>query len=186
MKPKPAQEKKVAQTFLPVPGGRSSEGTGRNACATLPVASIAPITPITPVALITFIIRVAVAAMFLSAGYSKAGDPADFALAIERYRIVPREIAVITALFLPCLEIVCAIALFSKKLRAGAAALLTACNIVFSIMLVIALARGLDISCGCFGGADAATGPVALALSLARALALAAACAWLLARAQRK
>jgi len=132
--------------------------------------------------IITLIIRVVVAAVFLYAGFSKAGDPAAFAQAIDRYRAVPRALAVITALFLPWLEITCAIALFFKMLRAGAAALLGACGVVFAVMLAVALARGLDISCGCFGGADAATGSAALAYSLARALALAAACAWLLAR----
>jgi len=133
--------------------------------------------------IITLIIRAAVAAVFLYAGFSKVGDPAAFAQAIERYRIVPREVAALAALFLPLLEIACAIALlFFKKLRAGASALLAACSAVFVVMIAIALARGLDISCGCFGGPDAATGSAALTLSLVRALALAAACAWLLAR----
>ena len=135
--------------------------------------------------ILTFLIRVAVAVVFLWAGFSKAGDPAAFALAIDRYRAVPHEVAVIAALFLPWLEITCAIALFFKLLRAGAAALLGACGVVFVVMLVIALARGLDISCGCFGGADAATGSAALTFSLARALALACASAWLLAREMR-
>ena len=136
-------------------------------------------------AILALIARVAVAAVFLYAGFSKVGDPAAFAQAIERYRIgiVTHELAVIAALYLPLLEITCAIALlFFRKLRAGAAALLAACGAVFVVMLAIAIARGLDISCGCFGGADAATGRAALAISLARALALALASAWLLAR----
>ena len=132
--------------------------------------------------IITLIVRVVVAAVFLYAGISKAGDPEAFALAIDRYRAVPNGVAVVTALFLPWLEITCAIALFFKVLRAGAAALLGACGVVFVVMLAIALARGLDISCGCFGGDDAATGSAALAFSLARAFVLACACAWLLAR----
>jgi len=131
--------------------------------------------------IITLIVRVIVAVVFLYAGFSKAGDPADFALAIDRYRAVPHEVAVITALFLPWLEITCAIALFFKVLRAGATALLTACSAVFVIMIAVALARGLDISCGCFGGDGDATGHASLIFSLARALVLTAACAGMLA-----
>jgi len=132
--------------------------------------------------IISLLIRVIIAVVFLWAGFSKAGDPADFVLAIDRYRAVPHAIAVITALFLPWLEITCAIALFFKVLRAGAAALLTACSAVFVIMIAVALARGLNISCGCFGGDGDTAGHFTLAISLVRALVLTAACAWLLAR----
>ena len=132
--------------------------------------------------ILALILRVALAAVFLLAGFSKAGDPAEFARAIDLYRAVPHTLAIITALFLPWLEITCAIAIFFRQLRAGATALLLACSAVFVVMLLSALVRGLDISCGCFGNAGSATGGAALLLSLARALVLVAASALLLAR----
>lgn len=123
----------------------------------------------------------AVAGIFAYAGISKIGNPAAFARAIELYRIVPRALALIIALYLPWIEIGCAFAIFIRALRGGALAILTACSTIFTAMIAAALVRGLDISCGCFGAADA-TGRAALSISLARAALLAIVCAWLLRR----
>jgi len=136
---------------------------------------------VTPARILSSLALLALAGVFLHAGISKIGDPAGFARDIELYRVVPRVFAVVTALYLPWLEIGCALAVFVRALRGGALALLALCNVVFTIMLASALARGLDISCGCFG-AGGATGPTALLASLARAVLLAIACAWLLHR----
>ena len=137
--------------------------------------------PAAPVRILAPLALLALAGIFLYAGISKITDPAAFAHAIELYRVVPRALAVITALYLPWLEIGCALAILARALRGGALALLALCNVVFAIMLASALARGLDISCGCFG-AGGATGPAALLASLARAALLAITCAWLLLR----
>ena len=123
----------------------------------------------------------AIAGVFLYAGVSKISDPADFARAIELYRIVPRAPALIVALYLPWLEIGCAFAIFIRSLRAGALAILALCSAAFTGFIASALVRGLDISCGCFG-AGGSTGSAALLASLARAALLALVCAWLLRR----
>jgi hypothetical protein len=125
--------------------------------------------------LLTSLALLAVAGIFLYAGISKITAPADFARAIELYRIVPGTLAAITALYLPWLEIGCAFAIFIRALRGGALALLTLCSTVFTAAIASALVRGLDISCGCFG-ADGATGRTALLISLARAALLALVC----------
>ncbi|MDF9826237.1 putative oxidoreductase [Ereboglobus sp. PH5-10] len=134
-------------------------------------AGIANTVPARITASITLLI---IAGVFLYAGVSKVGDPAAFAHAIELYRVVPRTLAVITALWLPWIEIGCACAIFIRGLRGGALAILTACSVVFTAMIVSALARGLDISCGCFGDGD--TGRAALLVSLVRAAILAFVC----------
>ncbi len=123
----------------------------------------------------------AIAGVFLYAGISKISAPADFARAIELYRIVPRTPALVVALYLPWLEIGCAFAIFIRSLRAGALAFLAFCSAVFTVFIASALARGLDISCGCFG-TGGSTGRAALLVSLARAALLALVCAWLLRR----
>lgn len=123
----------------------------------------------------------AIAGIFFYAGISKTSDPAAFARAIELYRIVPRTPALLIALYLPWLEIGCAAAIFIRPLRAGALAILTLCSTTFTIFTATALARGLDISCGCFGSGGA-TGRAALLVSLVRAALLAFVCGALLLR----
>lgn len=128
-----------------------------------------------PVRILASLTLLAVAGVFFYAGISKVGDPAAFAHAIELYRVVPRTLAIVTALWLPWIEIGCACAIFIRGLRGGALAILTACSVVFTAMIAIALARGLDISCGCFGDGGA-TGRTALLVSLARAALIAFVC----------
>jgi uncharacterized membrane protein len=140
-----------------------------------PAAAPSPAPPSNAVRITVSLALLAVAGIFLYAGISKITAPADFARAIELYRIVPHTPALITALYLPWLEIGCAFALFIRALRGGALALLTLCSAVFTAAIASALVRGLDISCGCFG-ADGATGRTALLISLARAALLALVC----------
>jgi uncharacterized membrane protein YphA (DoxX/SURF4 family) len=122
--------------------------------------------------------RIALAAMFLYAGFSKLLDPAAFAVSIENYRLLPCAPSGWVALYLPWLETGCALGLFLPRLRLGATALLAVLCAGFCVFLTSALLRGLDISCGCFGGDAAARSD--LRLPLLRAALLLAACAWLL------
>lgn len=93
-----------------------------------------------------------VAGLLGFAGLSKLGDPESFALALSHYRLLPRQALQPVAYLLPPLEILSAVALlFSAWRRAGwwiAAALFT----VFAGAVASAVLRGLDVSCGCFGG----------------------------------
>lgn len=92
----------------------------------------------------------ALAATFLYAGGLKAWAPNEFALAIERYRLVPYQVSVVLALYLPWLEIAAALALFAPALRRAAAGLIALMLLAFCGALASAWVRGIDLACGCF------------------------------------
>jgi len=95
---------------------------------------------------------IAVGAVFLWAGAVKAWDPAAFLVIVQGYRLLPYQLEVATALYLPWLEIVCGVALVVGRLgRSGALAICSVLTIVFMVALIAGWERGLDITCGCFG-----------------------------------
>lgn len=99
------------------------------------------------------IAAMAVGALFIYAGEVKAVAPAQFADDIANYRLLPHAAAVALALYLPWLEMICGLALVFKKAFRGALCILASLCLVFLAALASAKARGLDISCGCFGHA---------------------------------
>ena len=100
---------------------------------------------------ILYCLRLLVSGVFVYAGIVKALNPSQFLRDIQSYQLLPYVMAVITALYLPWLEIVCGTSLMIRKLYPGALSILSICMIVFLFALVSAWVRGLDISCGCFG-----------------------------------
>lgn len=115
------------------------------------------------------VIRWAVAALLGYAGVVKALDPGQFALDLGGYRLIPAGGTRLLALYLPWVEILCAASLLLRPLRAGAWLIAIALSLGFVVFLGSAWARGLDVSCGCFG--SGAAEPIGL-LAVARALAL--------------
>ena len=95
--------------------------------------------------------RLVLALVFVFAGAVKAMDPKAFAEEIMRYQLAPWPAAVVLALWLPFLEIAAGTGLLLPKLRAGAQAVLTVLLLAFTVALLSAWRRGLDIDCGCFG-----------------------------------
>jgi putative oxidoreductase len=89
--------------------------------------------------------------LFVYAGVIKAMDPIGFANDIDNYKTVPWMIGVRLAFFLPWLEILCGLALMAHRLYLGGLTLLTGLVTVFIAASVVAKARGIDITCGCFG-----------------------------------
>src|SRR5882762_5080113 len=100
------------------------------------------------------IVDVIVAGIFIYAGVLKMVDPVQFANDIDNYKILPWPISVALAFYLPWLEIFCGIALVVRVLYRGALSILIALIVVFTLSTVAAKARGLDITCGCFGHAS--------------------------------
>jgi putative oxidoreductase len=97
-------------------------------------------------------------AIFITAGLSKIVDPKAFAQEIANFQLLP-ALAPYLAAALPATEIVAGGALLVGTppwRRAGAAAIF-ALTALFTVAVSSAAARGLDISCGCFG---AGGGPV--------------------------
>ncbi len=102
--------------------------------------------------LIPLIFRWGMAGLFLYAGLLKVIDPAQLATDIESYQLLPDELIFYFARLLPILEVLCGAALLTRKGYGGALSILTGLMGVFIVALFTAWLRGLDISCGCFGG----------------------------------
>lgn len=99
--------------------------------------------------------RILVAATWAVAGGLKLSDPAGFTRDIENYRLVSGVWAGAAAVYLPWLELALAAGLLVPRAREAARVLSVGLLVVFCAALAGALARGLDIRCGCFGGAGA-------------------------------
>jgi putative oxidoreductase len=105
---------------------------------------------------VALVFRYALAAVFLYAGIAKAWNPQEFGLEIARYRMVPHGLINSMAIMLPWIEIVAGVLLVVGLWARAAALLCSGLMVVFIAAIISALKRGLDISCGCFGGGDQA------------------------------
>ncbi len=98
-----------------------------------------------------WILRLALAGVFIAAAAVKIADPAKFHAAILTYRILPTAAAAALALWLPWLELCTGVAILWPHHRRAALWLLAALNVVFLAAIAQAAWRELDIVCGCFG-----------------------------------
>ena len=101
-----------------------------------------------------------VGVLFLAACWHKIAEPGSFALDIATYDILPLALVNPMAVILPYVELAAALCLLAG-LRVRAAALL-ACGmlLMFLVALLIALGKGLDMSCGCFASQGAEEDPI--------------------------
>ena len=100
------------------------------------------------------IVDLIVGGIFVYAGVVKVLDPVQFANDIDNYKTLPWFVSVRLAVYLPWLEIFCGLALIFRFLYRGGLLILTALILVFMGATIAAKARGLDITCGCFGHAS--------------------------------
>lgn len=101
--------------------------------------------------------RFVVAGLFLYAAVGKLLDVQTFAVDVTNYRLLPDVAATFVAVVLPSIEVVIAVALVTGLGGRGAALLAAALLAGFTAGMVQALARGIDLECGCFGRAATAT-----------------------------
>jgi putative oxidoreductase len=97
---------------------------------------------------------VVVGGVFIYAGVLKVMDPIQFARDIDNYKILPWSLGVRLAFYLPWLEILCGFALIVRRLYRGGLLILALSILTFIGATIAAKARGLDITCGCFGHAS--------------------------------
>jgi uncharacterized membrane protein YphA (DoxX/SURF4 family) len=98
--------------------------------------------------------------LFVGACLHKIAHPQAFALDIATYDILPLGLVNLTAIILPWIELAAG-AMLLAGWRVRAASLLVAAMMgVFMVALLIALARGLDMSCGCFASQGAEEDPI--------------------------
>ena len=79
------------------------------------------------------------------------GDLIAFAKDIDNYKLLSWPAAVALGFFLPWLEIASGVALVTRWLERGGVLILGSLTNLFIAASIVAKARGLDISCGCFG-----------------------------------
>jgi uncharacterized membrane protein YphA (DoxX/SURF4 family) len=120
--------------------------------------------------------RLVVGGLFIYAGWLKARDPGALIADLWNYRLLPEGSAYWIAALMPYLEIVAGLALITGLQRRGAHLVLGAMLLVFILALGAAWARGLEISCGCFGVGTAETSNYPLLIG--RNLGLLALVAW--------
>lgn len=100
------------------------------------------------------LIRAVLAIVFIYAGVVKAVAPIRFAVDIDNYHLIPWVMAVGLAFYLPWLEITCGLAILFWRWTRGALAILLGLISIFIGAGITARVRGIDITCGCFGGAS--------------------------------
>jgi uncharacterized membrane protein YphA (DoxX/SURF4 family) len=99
--------------------------------------------------------RILIGLVMLAAALGKIGDPGAFASQIHHYRLIPVAGENLLAITLPWIELVAGLALVLGVRARSGAWLATAMMVVFTAAVGTAIARHLDIQCGCFGTADA-------------------------------
>jgi len=121
------------------------------------------------------ILDLIVGGVFVYAGVLKVLDPVQFGIDIDNYKALPWFISVRLAFYLPWLEILCGLVLIFRFLYRGGLSILSALTLIFICATIAAKARGLDITCGCFGHASQHWSfPQHMAIDLAIFFALAA------------
>lgn len=98
-----------------------------------------------------WIASLVIAAVLLS-GYQKIFFPADFAVSVYRFHLLPGFLVNLTALYLPWLELMCAVCLlFVPRYRGTALWIVLILLAGFTAAIGINLWRGSVFGCGCFG-----------------------------------
>jgi uncharacterized membrane protein YphA (DoxX/SURF4 family) len=102
--------------------------------------------------------RIFVGAVFFWAGYQKVfpldtpNAPQVFSASIEAYKLgLPDALVTFTAFAVPWTEIIAGVALVLGLWTRASAAVIGAMLLLFMGLGIGALARGLEIKCGCFG-----------------------------------
>jgi hypothetical protein len=98
-----------------------------------------------------YLIQSLLSGVFLTAALFKLKDPSNTLTGIYQYKLLSWEASDWLACALPWVEAAAAIGLWVPRLRLGAILLGSALLWMFVAALLSALARNLDISCGCFG-----------------------------------
>lgn len=99
--------------------------------------------------------RMGVALVFIFAGLAKIGDAASFVLQVHNFQLVPIVLENGVAILLPWIEVIAGLALLMGGRRRAGAWIVFILMGIFTVAVAAAVARGLDIECGCFGTGDA-------------------------------
>jgi uncharacterized membrane protein YphA (DoxX/SURF4 family) len=104
--------------------------------------------------------RLYLGTIFLLACWHKLFDPGAFAVDIATYQILPLALVNPMAIVMPWTELVAGSMLLLGFRTRAAALLVTGMMVMFTVAISIAVAKGLDMSCGCFASQGAAEDPI--------------------------
>ncbi|MCB0724246.1 MAG: DoxX family membrane protein [Ignavibacteriae bacterium] len=96
------------------------------------------------------LLRLVIGVIFIYASLDKLFNPADFAIAVKNYQILPLGLVNISAIIIPYVEFIAGTFLVFGLLKKGSSFTISALLVVFLIALIRAKLTGLDINCGCF------------------------------------
>lgn len=117
----------------------------------------------TPASVLLLVLRIALGGVFLLAGFVKLSDPQSFAFSVKAFKILPDHLAILATFVFPWLEAICGVLLIAGIWTRAAAVVGVLQLIAFIAGIISVLARGLSVSCGCFGKYDLlCSGPLSL------------------------
>jgi len=100
------------------------------------------------------VLRVGLGGLFAWTGGEKLFRLADFTRNVANYKLLVAPWDAVAAYTLPWFELVAGVLLLLGMWTRGALAVVAALTVVFFVGIAQAWARGLAISCGCFGHSD--------------------------------
>lgn len=95
-------------------------------------------------------VRIFLGCIFIFASIDKIADPSAFATSIANYKLIGQSAGLAVATILPWIELLSGVCLVFGILQRGANLLVLLMMIGFTAGVLSGIARGLDISCGCF------------------------------------
>lgn len=96
-------------------------------------------------------IRIFIAFIFIFSGAEKIANPSAFSDSITNYKIFPLFSVNFIAIFIPWLELITGVLLLFGIWIKENALIINTLLCIFILLVAIAVFRGLDINCGCFG-----------------------------------
>jgi len=133
--------------------------------------------------LIGLLARLILGVVLIWAGAVKVTNPAQSALAVRAFKILPYDVAGYVGYGLPVLEILLGLLLVSGLFTRLSAALGGLLMLAFIFGISWAWAKGYSIDCGCFGGGGTiAASQTQYPMEILRDVGIAACAAWLVVR----
>jgi uncharacterized membrane protein YphA (DoxX/SURF4 family) len=97
------------------------------------------------------IVRLFLGLVFVLASIDKIVAPEAFAASIQAYKLVPLPFVNIFAIIIPWIELICGILLMVGVKHRSSSIIVSMLLAVFTIAIISALLRNLNIDCGCYG-----------------------------------
>ena len=108
--------------------------------------------------------------VFIYSSTLKLLDLPTFHQDILSFQLVTGTLALIPVYVVPCLELVCGLALWAPMLKRGSSLCIAVMMVLFTLMFADAWRRGIDVSCGCFGKTEATSSSAATGIAIDIAL----------------